>query len=159
MNPEIIAPGEAFPETGDPRERSPETGDSREASPPDEEIPREVSPRQAAVAYAMVRGSKRFDEVMADFGVNTDELVRWIREGRFTSYAMRLAHGFAQADAPYVWQALLKAAEEGSVPATRLYFDLVTKASEGPKPSLPSLPVSAEISALRASVFGGEDGA
>ena len=67
---------------------------------------------------------------------------------------MQLAQGFAQADAPYVWSALLKAAEDGSVPATRLYFDLMSRTAEGAKPALSPAEASAEIRSLRASIFG-----
>ena len=113
-----------------------------------------ISERQAKIAYAMVRGSKPFDEVMADFDVTVDELVGWVRDGRFNEYVMRLAQGFAQADAPYVWSALLKAAEDGSVPATRLYFDLMSRTAEGTKTALSPTEASAEIRSLRASIFG-----
>ena len=89
---------------------------------------------------------------------SAEEGVAWIRAGRFTEYVSELARGFAEAEAPMVWAALLRSAEDGNVPAARLYFDLMERGRRGDPMSLPaSLPAapSEELKALRDSIFGG----
>lgn len=119
---------------------------------------RALSGRQKAAAYAMVRDGRRFGEIMEESGMSAEEGVAWIRAGRFTEYVSELARGFAEAEAPMVWAALLRSAEDGNVPAARLYFDLMERGRRGDPMSLPaSLPAapSEELKALRDSIFGG----
>lgn len=111
------------------------------------------------VAYAMVRGEGSIAELMERFGVDESEFAEWICGGRFTEYAMSLAKGYAEADAPYVWRTLRDLIHGGSVPAIRLYFDLLAKKQGGVSGDRQA--VSAELSGLRESIFaaGGEEGA
>lgn len=117
-----------------------------------------LTPRQKAAAYAMVRDGRRLSDIMEESGMTPEEAVAWIRAGRFTEYVRDLARGFAEADAPTVWAALLRSAEDGNVPATRLYFDLMERAQasghRGEPVNLPATP-SEELRALRESIFGG----
>ena len=117
-----------------------------------------LTPRQKAAAYAMVRDGRRLSDIMEESGMTPEEAVAWIRAGRFTEYVRDLARGFAEADAPTVWAALLRSAADGNVPATRLYFDLMERAQasghRGEPVNLPATP-SEELRALRESIFGG----
>ena len=138
-----------------------ETSDAPEVQEADETRALCVSPltpRQKAAAYAMVRDGRRLSDIMEESGMTPEEAVAWIRAGRFTEYVRDLARGFAEADAPTVWAALLRSAEDGNVPATRLYFDLMERAQasghRGEPVNLPATP-SEELRALRESIFGG----
>ncbi|MBO6052672.1 MAG: hypothetical protein J6Q17_02955 [Clostridia bacterium] len=115
-----------------------------------------LTERQKAAAYAMVRDGRRLGEIMEDCGMTPEEAVAWVRAGRFNEYVSTLARGFAEADAPMVWAALLRSAEDGNVPATRLYFDLMERqtARRGDPVTLPASP-SEELRSLRESIFGG----
>ena len=109
-----------------------------------------LGPKQREVAYAMVRGEQAFDEVMKEYEVGEEEFTDWVRDGRFTEYAASLARGFAEADAPYVWKDLLDLTHNGSVPAIRLYFDILNKK---PAVSKTEPSVEEEIAGLRKGVF------
>lgn len=115
-----------------------------------------AKPRE--VAYAMVRGDGSITELMERFGIDEAEFTEWICGGKFTDYAMSLARGYAEADAPYVWRTLRDLIHGGSVPAIRLYFDLLAKKPSGAGAENHG---GAELSGLRESIFaaGGEDGA
>ena len=65
-----------------------------------------ITDRQADVAYAMVRYGKPASEIIAEYGVTEEEFTAWVRDGRFSEYASALARGFAQADAPYIWNSV-----------------------------------------------------
>ena len=108
-------------------------------------------PKQRGVAYAMVRGEKTLDEVLEQFGVGEAEFTGWVCGGQFTDYAVSLARGFAEVDAPYVWKDLLGLIRGGSVPAIRLYFDLLSKKTAGRGCERPT---AAELAGLRESIFG-----
>ena len=107
-------------------------------------------PKQRSVAYAMVRGDKPLAEVLEQFGVGEAEFTGWVLDGRFTEYAASLARGYAEADIPYAWKILQGMVHGESVPAIRLYFDLLTKktaAHGGERPN------TAELAGLRESIF------
>lgn len=112
-----------------------------------------LTEKQREAAWAMVRGGLQMEQLLADGSLTAEEAVAWIRDGRFPEYVMSLARGFAMADAAAVWAALLASAEDGSVPATRLYFDLMTR-SEGGRRSETVPGPSPALEAVRASVFG-----
>ena len=115
-----------------------------------------LTERQKAAAYAMVRDGRGLGAIMEESGMTPEEAVAWIRAGRFTAYVSELARAFAEADAPTVWAALLHAAEDGNVPAARLYFDLMERSAgrRGDPVALPASP-SEELRSLRESIFGG----
>ena len=114
----------------------------------------DVSRKQADVAYAMVRGGKQISEILSEHGVSEEEFTEWVREGSFSEYAAALASGFAKADAPYIWNALICSAKEGNIQAMRLYFDIwhkkQTATVKGGEYSLPD----ADIQKLRSDIFG-----
>ena len=112
-----------------------------------------LTERQKNAAWAMVRGGRRLDAFLEDGSMTAEEAVAWIRGGRFPEYVMSLARGFAEADAAAVWAALLASAEDGNVPAARLYFDLMNRSEGGRRTETPAGP-SPALEAIRASVFG-----
>ncbi len=115
-----------------------------------------VTDRQADVAYAMVRCGKPVSEIIAEYGVTEEEFTGWVREGKFSEYASALARGFAQADAPYIWNSLLDSAKEGNIQAIKLYFDIWSK-MQASKPKESPLPMTdPEIDSIRADIFGDE---
>ena len=120
----------------------------------DNRIPaeRETDKRRRDVAYAMVRSGKRLDEILADFSVTDEEFSEWIRDGRFGEYAAALARGFAEANAPYVWESLLSETREGSIPAIKLYFEIWNKYRGSAPEGTAGPPWS--LSTMRAEIFG-----
>ena len=120
----------------------------------DNRIPaeRETDKRRRDVAYAMVRSGKRLDEILADFSVTDEEFSEWIRDGQFGEYAAAFARGFAQANAPYVWESLLSETREGSIPAIKLYFEIWNKCRETASGSAAGPPWA--LSAMRSEIFG-----
>lgn len=119
MNHEDLITAITEPEAGNP------------VQPPDETPEPDVTPepdgmgeRQTAVALAMIRDGRPLGELLAEAGVSGEEFADWVRAGEFPEFAAALARGFAQADAPYVWNTLLREAKDGNVPAIRLYFDI-----------------------------------
>lgn len=95
------------------------------------EMREELRDKWRAVACAMIRSGKSGREVLEEYGVDEREYLSWIEGGGFPAIAERLAGGFAEADAPYVWNALLELIRGGSVPAIKLYFELRAKKSSG----------------------------
>lgn len=106
--------------------------------------------KQRDVAYAMVRGGRTLSEIMEAYGVGEEEFLGWVLDGAFTEYVTMLARGFAEADAPYVWNDLLDLTHSGNVPAIRLYFDIMTKKTAARGAERTS---GAELSGLRESIF------
>ena len=115
-----------------------------------------VSEKQAAVAYAMVRGGKPVSDILAENGVDEEEFTSWVRMGRFSEYASALASGFAQADAPYIWNSLLESAKEGNMQAIKLYFDIWNKKQAAASHSQCRVYTDPEIEAVRRDIFGGD---
>jgi hypothetical protein len=110
------------------------------------------NPKQAAVAFAMVRSGKELETILRENDVSDEEFTSWILDGSFRDYVSHLARGFAEADAPLVWGSLIENAKKGSVPAMKLYFDLQNKKSAA------RADVGWEIEALRRGIFeGGEE--
>ena len=115
-----------------------------------------ITEKQAAVAYAMVRGGKPLSEILADNGVDEEEFTSWVRMGRFSEYASALASGFAQADAPYIWNSLLESAKEGNMQAIKLYFDIWHKKQVVSGQNRGHAFPDAEIESVRQEIFGGD---
>jgi len=114
-----------------------------------------ITDRQADVAYAMVRYGKPASEIIAEYGVTEEEFTAWVRDGRFSEYASSLARGFAQADAPYIWNSLLDSAKDGNIQAIKLYFDIWNKL-QAAKPKESAATADPEIDSIRADIFGDE---
>ena len=115
--------------------------------------------KQHDVAYAMVRGKKTLEEVLAQFGVSEAEFTGWVLDGTFTEYAASLARGFAEADAAYVWKILQGLVRDGGVSAIRLYFDLLGKKPAAHGSEYPGTGAgSNDLTGLRESIFHGEKG-
>ena len=115
-----------------------------------------ITEKQAAVAYAMVRGGKPVAEILADNGVDEEEFTSWVRMGRFSEYASSLASGFAQADAPYIWNSLLESAKEGNMQAIKLYFDIWHKKQTAKGQNNSYAFSDPEIESVRQEIFGGD---
>ena len=90
-------------------------------------MPGGIGEKQAAAALAMVREHLPPEAALKKAGATAEEFADWIRDGAFPEYVAALARGYAEADAPYVWNTLLGEAKDGNVPAIRLYFDILCK--------------------------------
>lgn len=113
-----------------------------------------ITEKQACVAYEMVRCGRPVSEILAEHSVTEEEFTSWVRDGRFSEYASALASGFAQADAPYVWNSLIASAKEGNMQAIKLYFDIWSKRQGAKTSPAGNFLADGEIESLRADVFG-----
>lgn len=105
-----------------------------------------IDPKQASIAYAMVKSGKTLEEILTEYSVSDEEFTSWVLDGRFSEYASSLAKGFAEADAPYIWASLIESAKKGNISAIKLYFDVWTKKQHP----------GTELDSLRADIFGSE---
>ncbi len=105
--------------------------------------------RQRDAAHALLRGE---DDVRERLCIGESEWLGWIRGGEFTGYVSSLAWGLAEVNVPSVWRTLYGLVNDGSVPAIRLYFDLLSKRS-GAAHEAEHRTVGGELAGLRESIF------
>lgn len=125
----------------------------RKRQPEDTPEPCGMEERQAAVVLAMIRDGRPLGELLAEAGVSAEEFAEWVRDGEFPEYTAAMARGFAQTDAPYVWNALLREAKDGNVPAIRLYFD-IWRQKQPASASREGALRDPGVEALRSDLFG-----
>ncbi len=117
-----------------------------------EETP--CSVKQKDIAYAMTRGERSPEEILAAYGVTEEEFVGWVCDGDFPAYAASMARGVAETKAAYVWSKLMELAKDGNVPAMRLYLDFLYRKPSGH--GAERIGTGAELGGLRESIFGGD---
>lgn len=114
-------------------------------------------PRREAVVRALITTAASRADVLAEAGVTEAEYLGWVADGTFPAEVASLAKRWAEAEAPFVWRDLLALTRSGSVPAMRLFFDLSGKRT-AEKSTSPYPYPSAQLEALRADIFGAENG-
>lgn len=124
----------------------------------------DTTEKQISTANAVIENSfsgqtagEQIAKALSRVDVSEEDMLAWLRDAAFGSAVVQLAREYAGMYAAEVWEHLLSLAREGSIPAIKLYFELWKDVRLNPAQGFAAAENSAEIAALRDTVFRQEE--